>query len=257
MPTAAPPRMPVVLHPGLAGTERGMCAHLACSSVHTAALPRDGPASSPLHTHMYAYAHSPVQPPHDAQHSQNGRDPLPAKGAVQCAAQVSERVSVCGPAGKGGSSSLHVRECRHAVGDAAEVTKTFRAADVRLFSELSLDTNPIHLDSAYAATTRFGRPIAHGLLVASMFSGLLGTRCAALARAHPPLGVSLLTQSPQHCRQGAGGRRRVRVADAAVQGACVCGRHSHGAGRGRAGRRGAAAGDAHHHVPQGRRHPRH
>jgi len=45
-----------------------------------------------------------------------------------------------------------------------------------MFSELSLDTNPIHLDEAYAKTTRFGRPIAHGLLVASMFSGLLGTK---------------------------------------------------------------------------------
>ena len=57
------------------------------------------------------------------------------------------------------------------------MTKTFAEADVRLFSELSLDTNPIHLDEAYARTTRFGRRIVHGLLVASMFSGLLGTRC--------------------------------------------------------------------------------
>jgi 3-hydroxybutyryl-CoA dehydratase len=36
--------------------------------------------------------------------------------------------------------------------------------------------NPVHLDEAYASTTRFGKRIAHGMLTASYISTLLGTR---------------------------------------------------------------------------------
>jgi len=37
----------------------------------------------------------------------------------------------------------------------------------RAFAALTGDAHPIHYDPAYAAGTRFGKPIAHGLLVAS------------------------------------------------------------------------------------------
>ena len=60
------------------------------------------------------------------------------------------------------------------VGDKVSVTKTFTQEEVRRFSELSLDANPIHLDPAYAGETVFGRRIVHGMLAASLFSGLLG-----------------------------------------------------------------------------------
>jgi 3-hydroxybutyryl-CoA dehydratase len=36
-------------------------------------------------------------------------------------------------------------------------------ADVRTFAELTGDAHPIHYDDEYSKTTRFGRPIVHGL----------------------------------------------------------------------------------------------
>lgn len=61
------------------------------------------------------------------------------------------------------------------VGDTASLTKTITDADIRAFAELSGDRNPLHLDDEYAATTRFGRRIAHGMLATSLISTVLGT----------------------------------------------------------------------------------
>ncbi|MBX9845152.1 MAG: MaoC family dehydratase N-terminal domain-containing protein [Xanthobacteraceae bacterium] len=36
------------------------------------------------------------------------------------------------------------------------------------FAELTGDRHPIHYDAAYAGKTRFGRPVAHGLLLMAM-----------------------------------------------------------------------------------------
>jgi len=44
----------------------------------------------------------------------------------------------------------------------------------RAFAEVSQDKNPLHLDEAYAQKTRFGRRIAHGMLLGSYISGLIG-----------------------------------------------------------------------------------
>ncbi|WP_413558504.1 MaoC family dehydratase [Bdellovibrio sp. HCB209] len=44
---------------------------------------------------------------------------------------------------------------------------------VRQFAELSGDHNPIHLDDAYAAGTRFGRRIAHGMIAGALISRAL------------------------------------------------------------------------------------
>lgn len=62
------------------------------------------------------------------------------------------------------------------IGDAVYMTKKIVDEDIRLFAKVSGDENPIHLDEAYAATTRFKHRIAHGHYVASMFSTLLGTQ---------------------------------------------------------------------------------
>ncbi len=56
------------------------------------------------------------------------------------------------------------------VGDRASLTRTFDAADVERFAELSGDRYPLHLDEAYARSTRFGRRLVHGMLTASLFS---------------------------------------------------------------------------------------
>ena len=61
------------------------------------------------------------------------------------------------------------------VGDFAESIKRIVDKDVVMFSEVSGDRNPVHLDEEYASTTRFKHRIAHGHLVSSLFSALLGT----------------------------------------------------------------------------------
>lgn len=52
-----------------------------------------------------------------------------------------------------------------AVGDTAELTKSFTAEDVKTFAALSLDDNPLHVDPAFASTTRFRKCIVHGVLI--------------------------------------------------------------------------------------------
>ena len=60
------------------------------------------------------------------------------------------------------------------VGDTASSTRTVTNEDIRAFAELSGDHNPIHLDDGYAATTRFGQRIAHGMFGASLISAVIG-----------------------------------------------------------------------------------
>jgi 3-hydroxybutyryl-CoA dehydratase len=60
------------------------------------------------------------------------------------------------------------------VGVRASRTKTITDTDVQDFARASGDNNPVHLDEAYAAETRFGRRIAHGMLTASIISAILG-----------------------------------------------------------------------------------
>lgn len=58
----------------------------------------------------------------------------------------------------------------------ASFSKTLTDADIVLFSGVSGDTNPVHLDAVYAAGTRFGGRIVHGMLTASLISAVLGTK---------------------------------------------------------------------------------
>ncbi|RAK57621.1 MaoC family dehydratase [Phenylobacterium deserti] len=62
------------------------------------------------------------------------------------------------------------------VGQTAETSRPVGAADIDAFAAVSGDTNPVHVDEAYAATTSFGGRIAHGMLAASYISAALGTK---------------------------------------------------------------------------------
>ena len=48
--------------------------------------------------------------------------------------------------------------------------RTISAADVDEFGRISGDLNPLHMDDAFAATTPFGRRVAHGLLAGAIIS---------------------------------------------------------------------------------------
>jgi 3-hydroxybutyryl-CoA dehydratase len=62
------------------------------------------------------------------------------------------------------------------VGMRETLMKTVMDSDVVGFARLSGDDNPIHLCETYAAGSRFGERIAHGLYTASLISAVLGTR---------------------------------------------------------------------------------
>lgn len=63
-----------------------------------------------------------------------------------------------------------------AVGMVASYSQTVTDADIKNFSGLSGDRNPVHIDEKYASTSRYGKRIAHGLMTASYFSALFGTK---------------------------------------------------------------------------------
>lgn len=88
------------------------------------------------------------------------------------------------------------------VGQSAETTKIVGASDVEAFAAVSGDTNPVHLDEAYARTTPFQGRIAHGMLSGAYISAVLGTKL-------PGPGAIYLTQSLRF-------RRPVKIGDPVV-----------------------------------------
>ena len=76
------------------------------------------------------------------------------------------------------------------VGDTAVHAFTVSDEIVRGFAELTGDRNPIHLDEEFAQSTRFGRRIAHGMIVASQISAVIGNTL-------PGPGTIYLSQSLQ------------------------------------------------------------
>jgi 3-hydroxybutyryl-CoA dehydratase len=61
------------------------------------------------------------------------------------------------------------------VGQESSMSKTVSDEDIRTFARISGDVNPLHLDDEYARSTMFGGRIAHGMLVASLISAVIGT----------------------------------------------------------------------------------
>ena len=62
------------------------------------------------------------------------------------------------------------------IGMESSYQKTITETDIDAFAALTGDTNPVHLDSKYAATTPFKARIAHGMLSAGLISTVLGTQ---------------------------------------------------------------------------------
>ena len=60
------------------------------------------------------------------------------------------------------------------IGQRAEFTEVISELMVQEFAKLSGDYNPQHMDESYATKTRFKKRICHGMLLASLFSRLVG-----------------------------------------------------------------------------------
>ena len=93
------------------------------------------------------------------------------------------------------------------VGMSAASERLVDDALIRQFAAVSGDHNPVHLDDAYAATTRFGGRIAHGMLGAALISSVLGMQL-------PGPGTVYLSQTLSF-------RRPVKLGDRVVSEATV------------------------------------
>ena len=80
------------------------------------------------------------------------------------------------------------------VGDKALLSKAFTEEEVFQFADISGDRNPLHLDKDFGEASIFGQRIVHGMLVASLFSGLIGMKLPGEGSVY--LGQSLTFKAP-------------------------------------------------------------
>lgn len=62
------------------------------------------------------------------------------------------------------------------IGQRASLMRTVMDNDLYLFAAISGDTNPIHISDTFAARSKFGQRIAHGMFTASLVSAVIGTK---------------------------------------------------------------------------------
>jgi acyl dehydratase len=62
------------------------------------------------------------------------------------------------------------------IGQSVSAKRILSQQDFDRFAALSGDDNPIHVDPEFAARTRFGRTVAHGMLLYSTVCGVLGAQ---------------------------------------------------------------------------------
>lgn len=74
------------------------------------------------------------------------------------------------------------------------ISKTVTEADIILFSGVSTDVNPVHLDESFASTTMFKGRIAHGMLSAGFISAVLANKLPGPGTIY--LGQTLKFKSP-------------------------------------------------------------
>jgi len=80
------------------------------------------------------------------------------------------------------------------IGDKALLSKAFTEEEVFRFANISKDKNPLHLDKDFGESSIFGQRIVHGMLVASLFSGLIGMKLPGEGSIY--LGQSLIFKAP-------------------------------------------------------------
>lgn len=95
------------------------------------------------------------------------------------------------------------------VGDAFSLTRTITAEEVKTFADLTGDDNPLHVDAEYAQTTRFGKPIIHGVFLLAVFSKILGHDFPG----HGTIAVSLSTRFLRPAPVGSEIEFRVQVTE--------------------------------------------
>ncbi len=59
------------------------------------------------------------------------------------------------------------------LGQVLTAQRTFTQENFNLFAQLSHDDNPIHVNPEFAAQTRFGRTVSHGMMLYGMICGVL------------------------------------------------------------------------------------
>ncbi len=62
------------------------------------------------------------------------------------------------------------------LGQKAQLEHKITEQDLQSFVELSGDNNPLHVDKNFAAHSRFGKRVVHGMLSASFISTIIGTK---------------------------------------------------------------------------------
>jgi 3-hydroxybutyryl-CoA dehydratase len=99
-------------------------------------------------------------------------------------------------------------------GDTAERTFHVSEETIEAFAQACGDRNPLHFDEAFAAETRFGGRIAHGMLTAGFISALIGNDLPGPGSVY--LGQDLRFRAP--VRPGDDVRCEVRVAEVDARG---------------------------------------
>ncbi|MFC1499688.1 MaoC family dehydratase [Candidatus Zixiibacteriota bacterium] len=61
------------------------------------------------------------------------------------------------------------------IGDSAEASRLISGHDIDQYADITGDRNPAHIDEEWAKESVFRGRIAHGMLVASLISSVLGT----------------------------------------------------------------------------------
>lgn len=62
------------------------------------------------------------------------------------------------------------------IGDSAERVNVVLLENAQRYADITGDNNLIHFETEEARTSRYQRPIAHGMILAGYISGVIGTR---------------------------------------------------------------------------------